>query len=196
MKKTIRLIQSYLIFALPFVVAVSLWSSYGSPASDASLLLRGLWEVASWNLILWFAVLILFLVFLVVYRPAREQTLRRIANLKERDEREEYLTGQAAKSSYVSTLSCLILLLFLSIFSVKLTRVPENMAINGNRRTLMIKVDSELLDRPRTEANAAYETLVDIRGIPLSKAGLLLIVLLWQLLSFNLSMRKMIEAEE
>lgn len=115
MIKFIRCVQNYLLYALPFVLICMAWGTVQTESEilrDATFLIKASWEVLSWNLMLWFAVLIMFLFLLVLIPSAREKTLIRLANLKVRDEREQFITGKAARSAYISSLSLLIVLLF------------------------------------------------------------------------------------
>lgn len=161
--KLLRLAQTYLIVALPFVVAVAFWSDWvpeGKLAPEAPFALRALWEVLSYNLMLWFAVLVVFLVALVGSSVAREATLRRIADIRDRDEREEYLTGQAARTSYIATLAFGIFLLFLSAFRF-----------------------------------GATQTTVSISMQPDMKSAFVAALLVWQLVSYRLAIRKLGDEE-
>lgn len=193
MIKVIRFIQNYLVFALPFVIGCAVWSSVRSEneiLGNASVATKVLWEVLSWNLMLWFATLISFLILLVVLPDARERTLKRLANLKERDEREEYITGKASRAAYISTLSLMIFLLFISIFSLNITRVPESEAIDGKTKKLSIGLQFNLTDSPRTQTNQTGQVLFESKDIPLSKTAILFVLLGWQLVAFNLTARK------
>src|SRR5262245_19232233 len=108
MNKTMRILQNYLIYALPLVITCMIWSTFNQKSKSNFFLVRGLWEILSWNLMAWFAILIVFLALLVIFPAVRERTLKRLANLKERDEREQYITGKASRSAYIATLSLLI----------------------------------------------------------------------------------------
>ncbi len=98
-----------------------------------SVIAKILWEILSWNLMLWFLILILFLILLVAFPTVREKTLKRLANLKDSDEREECITGKASKTAYISTLSLMMLFLLFSIFTLNVHRVAEEQAIHGKR---------------------------------------------------------------
>jgi hypothetical protein len=193
MTKFIRFVQNYLLYALPFVLVCMAWGTI-HPESEivknASFLTKASWEILSWNLMLWFAILILFLVLLVAVPEARERTLKRLANLKERDEREQYITGKASRAAYISSLSLLILLLFFSIFSLNVYRAPESEAINGKRGTVAIGLRFNLLDKSRVETNPSGEVLFESKDIPLSKSAILLGLIIWQLAIFNVSARR------
>lgn len=194
MTKTIRLTQTYLIYALPFVLACMAWGTI-SPEKEilanASFLTKALWEVLSWNLMLWFTVLILFLIMLIASSEAREKTLKRLANLKERDEREQYITGKASRTAYISTLSVLVFFLFFSIFSLNIYRLPESEAVNGKTGTVAIGLQFNLLDKPHVETNQTTgQVIFESKDISLSKTAILLILILWQLAAFNITARR------
>lgn len=198
MNKFNRIIQNYLIYALPFVLIEMVWSSFQSDrqiTSDSSFLIRALWEVFSWNLMLWFAILIFFFCSLVFASNVREQTLKRIANIKDRDEREEYITGRASKSSYISTLSVLILLLFLSIFNLEVRRLPEDQAIGGKTKTLSIGLNFKIFDEAKKEVTNGGDVLFESNDIPFSKTGIILLILIWQIVSFHLRARRELKLE-
>jgi hypothetical protein len=193
MSKYFRFIQNYLLYALPFVLVCAAWGTIQTQSeilNSASIISRAAWEMLSLNLMLWFFVLILFLVLLVAVPGARDKTLKRLANLKDRDEREEFITGKASRTAYVSTLSLLILLLFFSIFTLNIYRVPESEAINGKRGTVSISTNFSLWDKSHDETLSTKETLFEYKGMPLSKSAILLGLILWQLAIFNFTARK------
>ncbi|MBK9040933.1 MAG: hypothetical protein IPL83_17565 [Bdellovibrionales bacterium] len=194
MNKVVHHIQNYLVYTLPFVFICMAWGTISPEKEilkDAPFLTKAIWELLSWNLMLWFAVLILFLVLLVALPEAREKTLKRLANLKERDEREQYITGKASRTAYISTLSLLVFLLFFSIFSLNIHRATENEAINGKTGTVSIGIQFNLLDKPRVETNQATgQVLFESKDIALSKTAILLILILWQLAAFNITARR------
>lgn len=194
MNKFIKITQNYLLYALPFVLVCAGWSAVKTEKevlSEATIASRILWEILSWNLITWFVVLILFLVMLVVFPLAREKTLKRLANLKERDEREQYITGKAARTAYIATLSLLILLLFFSVFSLNIYHKPEAQAINGKTGTIAIGMQFKFLDSPAVVSEQKTEKVIfESRDIPLSKSAILLLLIIWQLGAFNYSARK------
>lgn len=193
MNKSFRYLQNYLLFGLPFVLACMLWSSLRVEAnivSGKSDLVRALWEVLSWNLMLWFLALITFFVLLVVKSDFRDLTLKRIANIKDRDEREDLITGKASKHAYVSTLSILILLLFSSIFTIDIRRLPSEQSINGKTGTLSIGFHFEFFDQPKIEQDKEGQVLFESKDLPLTKSAILLCVLIWQIAAYNINVRR------
>lgn len=193
MTKILRIIQNYLLFSLPFVIACMIWSSIGTESeilNHGSWITKALWETLSWNLMFWFTVLILFLIALVTIPQARDKTLKRLANLNERDEREQLITGKAARTAYISTLSLMILFLFFSVFTLNIWRVPLNQAVNGKRGFVSIGLHFNFLEHPSPEKISENEVVFQSNDFPLSKSGLVLTLLVWQLLAFNWTARK------
>lgn len=140
---------------------------------------------------LWFVILILFLILLISMPVAREKTLKRLANLKDRDEREQFITGKASRTAYISTLSLLVFFLFFSVFSLNIYRLPDSEAINGKSKRVTIGLQFKLLDEPNYETNQATgQVLFESKDIPLSKTAILLILIIWQLVSFNITARR------
>ncbi len=185
MTKAIRFIQNYLVWAVPFVIVCMVWSSLRAQAAADPPLVHFLWEALSWNLIVWFATLLLFLVTMSIFPAVREGTLIRLANIRERDEREQLITGKAARAAFLSTLSLLVLLFFLSIFTVDVTQIPKEHAPAGKNRTLSIGVNFGFFDRAPVPPESPGEVLFNYGKFPVSKAGLILIVIFWQLVAFH-----------
>lgn len=190
--RLIRLIQNYLIIGLPFVIICMVWSSLQTEPGNlqnASYITQKVWDALGFNIMLWFATLIVFLFILVVAPNVREKTLRRLANLQERDEREQYITGKAARTAYISTLSLMIFFLFFSIFSLRVFTTPKT-ATTKHQASVSIGLHFGVLDKTPVETRTEGKILFESNDIPLSKSAIILILLSWQLLSFNLAARK------
>ncbi len=193
MNKIARFIQNYLIFGLPFVIACMVWETIQPEIQfgrSNSFITKALWEAFSWNLMLWFASLILFLIILIMIPNIREKTLKRLANLKERDEREEYITGKASRVAYISTLSLMVFFLFLSIFTLNISRVPKDNSMGNHRYSVHINLGFSLLNKHRIEKNIKEQVVFDSSDISLSNSATIFILLFWQLLAFNIASRK------
>jgi len=192
MKKTFNVIQNYLLIASPFVVATMIWSSFlsfGRPENPTPALSM-LWELLSGNLMLWFVLLIVYLAFIVFYAPSRESVLKKIANIKERDEREAYITGKASRATFISTLSVLILLLFASTFQVTISKLPAQEVYEGNTKMLSLGFDMSLWDTETTQKKDSNEVIFETKKLPLSKSSLILLLIVWQVAAYNWNVRK------
>jgi hypothetical protein len=191
MNKLVRLIQNYLIVGFPFVIALFLWEYFLDKNSNMTT--GTLRAILSINVMVWMSALIVFLIMLVILPAVREKTLRRLANIKDRDEREEYITGKAARDSYIATLSLMIFLFFMSIFTLQLRPITENQGIKGKPHwALEMNIGFQFVDK------AASNDIVTMKSKPVfstenitpSKPAMILILMCWQLLIFNLSARK------
>lgn len=193
-----KLLQNYLLYAAPFVVLVMVWSSLREPNAQPppNLLTTAVWELGSWNLMLWFGCLLVFLGCLLFASSAREKTLKRIANVRDQDEREELISGKASRRSYISTLSLLIFLLFISVFSLEIKRVPSEQAMDGKTGVLNIGFNFDFFDRTQAPTEIAGEQqYFAAKDIPLSKSGIILLILIWQVATFAWSARRELEPD-
>lgn len=198
MTLALRYLQSYLAYSLPAVVLCLAWSAWRQSHGTSSpgfWIAQILWELLSWNLMLWVLGLIVFLFILVFLPSARDRTLRRLANLRERDEREEYITGRASRAAYLSTLSILILMLFFSTFTVNVYRQPESESAGGKRGTLSLGLQFHLFDPAPSKHLQTDEVFFESKDIPFSKSALLLFVLLWQLVAFRVGANQELKRE-
>lgn len=181
MTKFTRIIQNYLIYSLPFVIGIVIWAEIIPTIQDhqTNTVSKLFWEALSWNMMLWVASLIVYVVMLVLFSDVREKTLKRIANIKERDELEQMVTGKAARSTYLSTLSLMICLFFFSSLSINYEKLPE-----GGEKTGKISIGASfsLLDNQTTETKKPI--------IPLSTSAIILILMGCHLVAFNWNARK------
>lgn len=193
MNKLIRYLQNYLIYGMLPVVGLIIWSIFMKHnIAESNLLVRIMHEILSYNMMIWFAALILWMIGMVVVPEIREKSLRRLANLQERDEREEYITGKAARSSYVATLSLTLFFLFFSMFNFHYSKL-EQTSPDKPGHSIGIGFGYRLFAETVTDKQTVkgVSPIFDSTSYALSGSTLLLILLGWQLLFFNLSARKL-----
>jgi hypothetical protein len=132
------------------------------------------------------------MVSLVIFPEFRERTLRRLANLQERDEREEYITGKAARASYVATLSLTLLFLFFSMTSFHYARL-EQTDPSKPKHSVSVSFGYSFFTNSEADQKMAQgvQPIFDSPKYALSGSTLMLMLLGWQLLIFNLSARKL-----
>ena len=143
MNKIIRFVQNYLIIGLPFVIICMGWSTFYPEdqfLAGYSTITKMIWTILSMNLLGWFVVLILFLTLSVALPSIREITITRLANLKERDEREQYITGKASRAAYISTLSLTLFFLFFSVFQLNIIRSPKPQGLDAAHHSTAINI--------------------------------------------------------
>lgn len=186
MNKFIQIIHRYLIIGLPFVIGCILWQTIQPEIADkqSSHFSQILWNVLGINLMLWFAILALLLLLLIIVPQVREKTLRWIANIKERDEREEYITGKAARAAYISTLSLIIFFFAVSVVSLNIERIGSE-----SKKHLAVSISIDIGKKPET-TSTNNELLFQSRNLSLPTSTILFILLCWQLLVFNFAARK------
>lgn len=186
MNKMTKYIQSYIIVGFPFVLIAIAWDK----SIKGHRFVAAIQEFLTWHLVLWFLVLILFLIILVIIPKVRELTLRRLANITERDEREEYITGKASRFTYISTLSLLLFLFFNSIFSLNIKKIPDNQTFQGKHRTANINLSFHVFEEQQRNNAESALVLFDSTKISLSKSSILLILICWQLTVFSAVARR------
>ena len=192
MKTLNTLIQKYLIYASPVVLATMVWGTYQSDAEirrTGTFATMALWEVMSWSLMLWFLLLFVFMILLVVRKETQESTIKYLAGLKERDEREEIIMGSAAKQSFTATAGLLMLLLFLSCFTLTIAKLPPNQVVDGRKSSLSLGFRFSETDTKVT-ASPDGQVMYEHHDLPLSKSAILLLVLAWQVATFKIRARK------
>lgn len=192
MKKLSRYIQLCVLFAAPVAIALFTWASYQSDAQAAAMggSLNLLRQSMVFITIAW-ALLLFVLMLLLAFHPyTQESVIKRIAGMKERDEREEIITGLAARKSFVATTGFLIFLFFLSCATVSIARMP-NGGVDGKKASLtfgfrMISSEPSQVPAAAGEGQIIYEH----RDIPISKSGIILLILAWQLAAFRIKARR------
>jgi hypothetical protein len=193
MKTFNRYLQKYLAYGFPLVIALITWECFETQTqieASGSLILKAIFEIGSWNFMLWFLSLVIFMVLLVVRKDTQEQSIKFIAGMKERDEREELIVALAARTSFVATTGFLIFLLFISLFSLNIAKNP-NSEVNRHKSSLTVGVHfSDVSSEAPIPSLQPNGLVFEHRGIPLSKTSLILLILAWQLGSFRLKVRK------
>jgi hypothetical protein len=181
----------YLVYSLPLVITAITWGSFQSDQeirSTGSLITKWAWEVLSWGTIVWFICLFVFMVLLVFRKETQESTIKYLAGIKERDEREQAIVGMAARRSFVATTGLLVSLLFLSCFTLNVARLTDQ-TIDGKKSSLSLGFHfsaSDLRAVPSEDGTVIYEH----RDLPLSKSGIILLILVWQLSTFRIRARR------
>jgi len=176
--------QNYLLYGFPFVLALIVWSGVASSPHGI------LYELFSYNFMLWFVMFITYMILLVLIPSVRDKTLSRLANLKERDEREEYITGKAARESYIATLALTLLFLFFSLFGFTFASVQQTDPQKPGH-TVGMNIGYSIFNH--TNKNVTDEnktTIFDSKQYALSSSSIILLLLGWQILIFNLAARK------
>lgn len=191
MRSLDSIIHQLLFWGFPNGVAVMIWGHFQAEAEVRALsspLWLPLWHAMSWGLVLWFGVLFVFMLLLVFRKETQEATIRRVAGITERDEREEWITGMAARRSFVSSASFLIFLLFFSCLQLKWAKNPDQ-SLSPAKSALTIGFGMGSTEPGQTQLGDGT-VIHEYSGIPGSKSSLILLVLVWQVVAFRTSIRK------
>ena len=191
MNKINYCIQKYLIWASPVVALTILWGFFQSDLEirqEGTFGLTALWEVMSWSLMIWFLCLLIFMILLVFRKDTQEATIKQLAGIKERDEREQIVMALAARRSFVATTALLIFLFFVSCFTVSVARLPDN-TVDGKKSSLSIGFNFSGTDK-KTTSSSDGKVMFEHHDLPLSKSAILLIVLVWQVSVFRFKARQ------
>ena len=164
-------------------------------APPAPGLLALLIEVGVWHTLLWFSALFGFLLALLISGSYRDKTLTKFTAMRERDERELQVTGQAVRMAFLSTLALLLVLMFTSVFSVVVYELPLAEQSTGGTHELSMSLNLSLFEGASAKTEPQFSNAVGLTQLPLSNLGLLLLVLAWHVLSFRFFLRRQINPE-
>ncbi len=195
MKTLNRIVMSYFIIALPVIlVAFMIWpqiaateSAVGSPLLEWGNALSG------YLFAFWIATALYTVVCLVFSSRFREQLLKRIAFVKERDEREELIVRRAARNAFLFNIAFLLFLFFLNLVTVDVSKYPPDHLVAGKEHSLSLGlnlspfVGTKLV--AETEGGVIAQTLFRYR-FPLTVSGTLLILIIINVGAFSLYARR------
>lgn len=198
MKKLDSTLLKVFLYGLPLVIVFAVFAycySEGVVARGAGYI-RFLNNFAGLVITAWMTLTVYLSVRLMVSGPLRDQVIARITFLRERDERESLLTGKATKAAFLTSLAILIFLFCLSCFQVSVYRVPPDKAVDGKTGFVSLGLGFSLLESDKQEHRTdaiQKEYLFDYRGLPLSSETIILLLIIWQIVSYNYSMRRLMK---
>jgi hypothetical protein len=186
------------LYGLPGVAAFGIFAySYSVGFIDRGATGTGLLNALSgFVLALWMVLSLYLSVRLILSGPFRDQVMARITFIRERDERETLLTGKATRTTFLMTIALLIFLFCLSCFQVSVYRVPPDKAVDGKTGMITLGLGFSLLEQGSQDRSATAVERQDIftyRGLPLSSASIILLLILWQVVAYNCAMRRLMK---
>jgi hypothetical protein len=196
MKNADKWILKIFVYALPVIIALAIFDHFYKypPTPDGSSFLMTIHDFSGLAFSAWILLTLFLSLRLLLSQEFRDEVLGRLTFFKDRDEREVFLSGQATRYAFMSSLAILGLLLCLSVFQVSVYRVPPERAVNGKTGTLSLDADVRLLKA--SDSNVASEASVMYfahSGLPLTNTAVILLLIIWQIGSYNLFMKKKIE---
>ena len=195
MNKIDKILIKFALLALPFIGLLLIWGTISDPnmVSLSEGNLRTLWDVLGWVLMAWIVVSFYLSIKTVFSSKFRNLFLTKVTHVNERDEREVEISQSAAKFSYFSTLAVLLLLLFLSLFTIEVGKYPKREVQKDKKGYISIGMNFKSLNLDETTKRKKDDKgriIVQYTGLPMTHGGMLLFIILWKLGSYHLTVRR------
>jgi hypothetical protein len=198
MKKFDSTLLKIFLCGLPAIVAFAAFSyCYSSGiVNHTNAYLRLLNGLAGLVIAIWMTLSLYLSVRLMFSGPFRDLVIARLTFMRERDEREVILTGKATRTTFLTTLAILIFLFCLSCFHVSIYKVPQERAVDGKTGMVSLGLGFSLLehpkqDKPKLEDIIKKKDIFTYSGLPVSSTSVILILIVWQIISYNYSIRRL-----
>lgn len=184
MEKFTNYVIKYLKYMSPVVIFAITLSLSGYAESG------WLWDIAGIVAIIWFAALFYLFFALTFQVKLRNKFYRKVLSIKEYDEREMIITGNTAKKAFIAMTSFLVLLLFLNLFQIYVSKPVYENNIKVKEGRIQLGLGFSLTQETDLKTEAKEEVFVNYRGIPVSNGSTVLLILLFQFGSFYYFSRK------
>ena len=185
------------LYGLPIIVIFGVFSySYNTEIiNHATGIAKFFNNLAGLAYATWMTLCIVLSIRLMVSGPLRDQVLSRFTFIRERDEREVMLTGKAARTTFLTTLAILLFLFCLSCFQVSIYRVPPEKAVDGKTGVVTLGLTCNLLENSKQvgahDDEIRQQDIFTYSGLPISGTAIILGLILWQICSYNVTMRSL-----
>ena len=148
--------------------------------------------------IIWTVISLLFSISMFFSRNNRESFLKKLSGIKERDEREIQAVGKALRASYLSTMTILIFILFMSLFWIQYyKKSPDNLEPGEYPRALSYGAGFTFLESEAIFTHwKGYDVFLYYRKFPVSTSGVILILIVWQIVSFRIVSRRALKVPD
>jgi len=194
MKKANSILLRYLVFALPFHMLFILGGLFKTAdnAMWQSGLIKAVTNILMWNFLLWFLALFFIMAELLLNERFRSEVFgaaARLAGVKEQDERESMAVDKAGRYAFISTMSLLVILLFVLSLSVNIGNLPPSQWKDKNHKYISVGFGMALT----TDSNKGKDAAGDIfstAGTGLSAWSIVALITGWHLLGFFVFLRR------
>ncbi len=184
MNKFIKIVIGYVFYTFPLTLAgyVFYFVFFPNPLINLLGVQAFIWTLTS----------LCLSISLFFSEKIRGVVLKKLSGIKERDEREVQIMGRALKSSYLTTMTILFFLLFISLFHGEVGKYSsENVESGQHTGSYAFGVSLRLLDKDALiTQKEGYDFFYQYNNIPISAQSLIIILLLWQIVSYRYVSRK------
>ncbi|MCF8059208.1 MAG: hypothetical protein K9K67_07930 [Bacteriovoracaceae bacterium] len=192
------------VFLLPMVVGFLTWVNFYEDRISGILRSEGLGQkffiLMCFITIFWILTALYITLKMVLSKVFRELSLRKISGLEERDEREIFMSGEAAKFSFLSTLALICFLTFVSLFRVELKSYPNESIEQQKKGYLKVEMDfapfAKTIKMNESKNPELKSELLSYSGFPLSRPVLLGLIGLWLVISYRYSMQSQLQENQ
>ncbi len=196
MKKADSMLLRVFLYGLPAVIIFAFFSYSYSPETinHAASHIRLLYNFGGFVLAAWMTLAIYLSVRLMVSGAFRDKVLAKLTFIRERDEREVILTGKAARTTFLTLLAILIFFFCVSCFQVSIYRVSPQEAIDGKTGRITLGFGFSLLansKQVKPNDTVQKKDIFSYKGLPISSTTVILVLIIWQIISYNYSMRRL-----
>lgn len=180
----------YLVGASPFFIVFMIWVSLIIDGTEkTSTMNGGIWNVVAFFFIPWVLDIFYIVIKMLFSKTLRDNVMAKLAGMKQRDERESNVAGNAAKFSFLSTFAIVLFFIVFSVTTFSVTKHPKD--ADGKRGMVAIGFSANVIDKTavtmKTEGDAE---VYSYNSLPLTKPFILLLILVWQLGSYHLIARR------
>lgn len=191
MNRVHRIVIVYFLAALP-VTAALVFTKVNTKLQDlAATEAWADWLNGAWGLAfgLWMLSALYLGIALVSSAGFRENFLRKLLKVKDRDEREAMITAVAARRTFFSSIAVTTLLLILTMFQVNIRPLqPEEIRPGGGTKMLSLGLKFSPWKTQGESADSQKEVFA--YDFPITSSGVLLLLLVWQVGAFSWSCRR------
>ena len=138
-------------------------------------------------ILLWTPITFFLTLSMFFSKKLRNDVLVRLSGIKERDEREVQIVGNALKSTYLTTMTLLLFLLFFSLFYIHVGKKASG-SVGGDEPPIEVclKMEYHLIDANTVVTQKqGFDKYFEMNDLPISSSTLILILLLWQIFSYR-----------
>lgn len=200
MKRLDSILLKVFLHGLPLVIILAFFSYFYSSGmiNQAVGNVKLIYNFAGLIFALWMMLSIYLSVRLMVSGSFRNKVLTKLTFIREGDEREVMLTGKATKTTFLTSLAILIFLFCLSCFQVSIYRVPPEKAIDGKTGMVSLGLGFNLLESSKQfkpDETMQKTDIFSYSGLPVSSTAVILMLIIWQIISYNYLMQRLIKNE-